>query len=146
MFALGTAANIPYANGAWVMTPRTAIYLSTLLTAGNVPMWPDIGPRGGTWFGLPVVVSAGVPIEVGSPTSSIIVLVDASEIFLADDDVITLDVSNNAALQMDSAPSTGAQNTVSMWQTDSVALRANRFCNWTRRSDAGAIVLTGVSY
>jgi hypothetical protein len=63
MYAIAVAANIPFLSPAFIMNPRTAIYLSTGLTAGNISMWPTIGPRGGTWFNVPVIVSANVPIE-----------------------------------------------------------------------------------
>jgi HK97 family phage major capsid protein len=144
MFAIGTAANIPYSAGAWIMNPRTAIYLSTVLTTGNIPMWPTIGPRGGTWFGLPVVVSANVPIAGDSTT--IIALVDGSEIFLADDNGITLDTSTEATIQAVDNPQTGAQAGTSLFQSNLSALRANRYASWTRRHTAGVITLTGVAY
>jgi HK97 family phage major capsid protein len=144
MFALGTAANIPYSAGAWIMNPRTAIYLSTLLTTGNIPMWPTIGPRGGTWYGLPVIVSANVPIAGDSTT--IVALVDGNEIFLADDGGITLDTSTEATIQAADNPQTGAQAGTSLWQSNLIGLRANRYASWTRRHTAGVITLTGVAY
>jgi HK97 family phage major capsid protein len=144
MYALATAANIPFLRPAWILNPRTAIYLSTLLTTGSIPMFSTVGPLGGTLLGIPVIVSANVPIESGG--DSFIVLVDASEIFLADDGGITLDISAEATLQSVTNPQTGAQTQVPLWSSNLAGVRANRYCSWTRRNDAGAIVLSGVSY
>jgi hypothetical protein len=59
--------------------------------------------------------------------------VKASEILLADDGGVTLDVSREASLQLDGAPSDGAQSLVSLWQNNMVAIRAEREINWARR-------------
>ena len=139
MFAIGTAANIPYSAGAWIMSPKNAIAIGTALTAGNIPMWPGVGPRGGVFFGLPVVTSANV-------ADSSIFLVDGSEIFLADDGGITLDASAEATLQLVTNPLTGAQAQVPLWSSNMLGLRAARYCSWTRRHAAGVVALTGVSY
>ena len=57
----------------------------------------------------------------------------SAEILLADDGGVTIDVSREASLQMDNAPTAGAQSLVSLWQNNMVALRAERFINWKRR-------------
>ncbi|EPN26521.1 peptidase U35, phage prohead HK97, partial [Pseudomonas syringae pv. actinidiae ICMP 19096] len=62
-----------------------------------------------------------------------LILAKASEILLADDGGVTIDVSREASLQMDSAPGSGSQELVSLWQNNMVALRAERFINWKRR-------------
>jgi HK97 family phage major capsid protein len=99
---------------------------------------------GGTFFGIPVVTSNAVPIESDATTS--IVLMDASQIFLADEGGITLDVSMEASLQMDGAPSAGATTLVSLWQNNMVGLRAERYINWQRRRDAAVAVLSQITY
>ena len=72
------------------------------------------------------------------------IAVNASDIFLSDDGQVTIDMSREASLEMldnptnNSATST-ATSAVSMWQTNSIALRAERFINWAkRRADAVA--------
>jgi HK97 family phage major capsid protein len=143
LFAAGIAANIDYANAAWVMHPRTALFLSSLLTAGNLPMWPTISVRGGTWYGLPVVTSGAVPVDTSNDTY--IVLIDASEVLLAEGTIL-LDASGQAAIQLDTAPSAGAQSLVNLWQNNMVGLRAERYITWLRRRDAAVAVLEDVSY
>lgn len=144
MFAAGIAGNVAYVDGAWVMHPRTANYLGSLLTTGGQLLWPSIGVRGGSWYGLPVLTSASVPIESGGGTS--ITLIDGGEVFLADDDGVTLSASNEASVQMLTNPATGATTEVSFFQANLAGIRVERWCNWARRHDAGVQILTGVLY
>src|SRR5207247_10128284 len=99
-----------------------------------------IDVNGGTFFGLPVVASQNVPISAVSANETIAVLVKPSEILLADDGAITVDLSNEASLEMDSAPSGGATPRVSLWHGNLIGLRADRFVNWLpRRAQAVAV-------
>ena len=143
LLAAAINAGVSFSTGVWVMHPRTALHLSTALTAGNSRMWPEIGARGGQWFGLPVIVSANVPIDTGN--DSYIALIDASEVFYAEGPLL-IDVSKHAALEMEDAPRGGAQNLVSLWQNNLTAIRAERTINWQRRNDLGVAVIEDVSY
>lgn len=144
-----TAGHQTLRAGVWVMHPRTALYLSMLRTSQDIFAFPGITMTGGTWFGLPVVTSASVPLDQGSPSASMIVLADASEILLADDGQVTLDVSREASLQMDTAPDNPVSAStvmVSMWQHNMVALRAERYIHWLKRRASAAVWLGGVTY
>ncbi len=140
------AANITLKAGVWVMHPRTALFLSMLRTAQDVYAFPGITMTGGTFYGMPVVTSASVPIDTGNDTY--IALIDASEVFLADDGGVTLDVSREASLQMidTSATKDTPASMVSLWQNNLVGLRAERFITWKRRRNAAVQVLEDVSY
>jgi hypothetical protein len=75
--------------------------------------------------------------------------VDESEIYLADDGSVTLDASDVASIQMDSAPSHDsstptAASLVSMWQTNSIAFRAERFIWWGARRSGAAQWIDGM--
>lgn len=68
------------------------------------------------------------------------ILAFASEIWLADDGIVTLDASREASIIMDTDPQAlvdGAGATsVNMFQTNSIAFRAERYVNWkTRRAN-----------
>ena len=68
------------------------------------------------------------------PARNVIALQPAL-ILYADDGGVTIDASREASLQMDSAPASPADATtvyVSLWQTNTVGLRAERFVNWKR--------------
>ena len=96
--------------------------------------------QGGTFFGLPVIVSQNA-VVAGSPVSGegeMMILANAPEILVADDGQITIDASREASLEMlDNPTNSSAAETpttmVSMFQTNSVAIRAVRFINWKKR-------------
>jgi len=80
------------------------------------------------------------------------VLVNATDIYLADDGGVAVDMSREASLEMlsdpvgDSGAGVGATEMVSMFQTNSVAIRAERWINWKRRRTAAVAVITAVAY
>lgn len=125
----------------WIMTPGVALAISMIRTAqGENFAYPGISVMGGTFFGLPVIVSNAVPHSTSA--GSIIALVKPSEVFLADDGQIAVDVSREASIEMVDAPTqdatagTGA-SLVSMWQSNSVAIRVERMINYSRRRSYG---------
>jgi HK97 family phage major capsid protein/HK97 family phage prohead protease len=142
------AANITPTTGVWIMQATTALALSLMRNALGQKEFPELTMLGGTFEGLPVIVSEYVPDD---SSGSYVVLVNASDIFLADDGGITIDVSREASLQMLDNPtnnsSTGTATTmVSMFQTNSVAIRAERYINWKRRRDAGVVRIDQVRW
>lgn len=137
--------NLSLQSGAWVMSPSTALKLGMLRNVNDEFVFPGINIGGGTWFGLPVITSNAVASS-GSPTEGMIVLLDQNEILLADDGEITIDMSTEASLQMNDAPSAGAQSLVSMFQNNMIALRAERYINFRRRRDAAVAVIGNISY
>ena len=138
--------NITLKAGVWVMHPRTALYLSMLRTAQDVFAFPTISMNGGAFYGMPVITSANVPIDTGADTY--IILMDASEIFLADDGGVTLDVSREASLNM--VNTSDAKDTpatmVSLWQHNLVGLRAERFITYKRRRTGAVAYVKDVTF
>lgn len=138
LFKAFIEANLSVAGSVWIMNATTALTIGMMQNALGQSEFPGINMNGGTFFGLPVVVSESVPANAGSGSPATgagarIILAKPSEILLADDGGVTLDVSREASLQLDSAPSDGAQSLVSLWQNNMVALRAEREINWKRR-------------
>lgn len=141
-------ANIPMRSPYWVMHTRSFNYLRTLRTAQDIFAFRD-ELNAGRLMGYPVIVSNNVPLRdqnAGGGTEGYITLFDASEIFMADDGETMLDVSREASLQMDSAPSAGAQSLVSLWQNNLVGIRAERYVYWQRRRDAAVYQIDLVTY
>lgn len=137
----------------WIMRPRTALYLSRLRGSGGALAHPGITAKGGTLMGLPVITSNSVPVESGSPGDgdTSITLVDPSQILVADEGGGDFEVSTQATLQMLDNPTNDAStptatNMVSMFQTDSAAVKVARYVNWARCRDGMAQVLTAVQY
>jgi len=142
------AANISPDNAAWIMQSTTALQLSLLRNAFGQKEFPDITLKGGILEGVPVVTSQYVPNESGG---AMMILVNASDVWLADDGAVTIDASREASLEMSDAPANDASaptaaQMVSMFQTNSVALRAERFINWQKRRAAAVQVIDDVNY
>lgn len=133
---------------AWVLLPRTALYLARLRGPDGALAYPGLTVKGGVLLGLPAVVSAHVPVELGSPGfgNTSIALIDAGQVLVADDGGGALEVSTETALQLESEPGDGAQSLTSLWQTDSVALKTTRYANWAKRRDGMVQVVSGVPY
>ena len=143
--ALGAfiAADITPTGGVWLMSGVTALALSQRKNALGQKEYPEMTMLGGTFQGLPVVVSQYVGNQL--------ILVNASDVYLADDGGVAVDMSREASLEMESAPTgdslTGAGvQMVSMFQTNSVAVRAERWINWKRRRNGAVAVISGVNY
>lgn len=128
------------ARPAYYTTPAVARFLAFTRDALGNPAFPGMTATGGTLDGIPVRVSqylAALNTTGGSP----LILVDEAEVYLADDGSVTLDASREATIEMSdtpagsSSPTVAASETlpVSMWQTNSIAIRAERFIWWGKR-------------
>lgn len=129
------------ARPAYYTTPAVARYLATLREPLGPRAFPNLSNGGGTIDGVPVRVSQYLANNGGSGGAPFI-LVDEAEVYLADDGNVTVDYSDQATIQMDDAPTNAsapvtATSMVSLWQTNSIGLRAERFIWWgPRRSGA----------
>ena len=90
----------------WIMGTRSAPYLARLRGTGGDRAFPGISVKGGELLGLPVIVSTNLPTEGGSPGfgDALILLVDASQILVVDDNATDVSVAHSANVQMDDAP------------------------------------------
>ncbi len=144
LFGAFIASNNAPTTGVFLMEATTALALSLMTNPLGQPEFPGITMNGGTLSGLPVIISEYVP-------NGVVALVNASDIYLADEGDIDVDMSTEASLEMDSAP-TGdsvaptAAELVSLWQTNSVGFRAERTVNWSRRRASAVAYLTGVAW
>lgn len=134
------------ARGVWVMSASSAIRLSMMRTNQDNKAFPGLTVNGGEFYGLPVIVSNNVTGS-GSPGDQFLILINQSEIMLSDDGGIELDVSQEASLEMNDAPSGGATSLQSLWQQGLIGLRAMRYIYWTkRRSTAVQFIDKAQSY
>ncbi len=129
---------------AYYTTPAVARLLAFLRNALGNPVFPGVTPFGGALDGIPLRVSNYLANNGGSGGAPFI-LVDEAEVYLADDGGVTLDASEQASIEMSDAPAGAAGvptassvSVVNMWQTNSIALRAERFIWWGLRR-TGAI-------
>jgi HK97 family phage major capsid protein/HK97 family phage prohead protease len=148
-------AGVPTGGLVWITTESIASVLETMVNAMGVREFPTVMANGGTFMGRPLIASQVIPPS-GSPLTSNLALINPRDIMLADDGEVTIDASREASLQMDSAPtnaSTGgsppaptATTLVSMFQTNSVAVRAERYINWAKARASAARYVSGAHY
>lgn len=141
VFAPFIAANLAPTNAVWIMSATNALGLSLMKNALGQRAFPDVNMNGGTFYGMPVVVSEAV--------GNIVVLANAQDILLADDGQVSVDSSREASLQMDNAPANPADATtvlVSLWQHNLLAIRAERYINWVKARAASVQYLSGVAW
>lgn len=145
--------NLSTAGAVWIMTETQATAISMMTNALGQIVFPTVTAQGGTFFGLPVVTSESVvqTTVAGPPavTTAALILAKASEILLADDGQVTIDISREASLQMDSAPTNppvAATVMVSLWQMNMVGIRAERWINWVRRRAGAVAYISNANY
>lgn len=150
MFAGLLASNQQISGGTWVMTQQQAVGLMLMQNALGQPEFPGMTITGGTLMGFPVVTSENIPAAGGSPTDGYpITFVLPGEILLADDGGVTVDMSREASLQMETTPDspfTASTTLVSLWQHNMVAVKVERFITWKARRTTAAAVIQGAKY
>lgn len=145
MWAPMLAANINVASGHFVMTPQLAMRIGLMQNPLGQKEFPEINALGGRLEGFPVVTSNSVPSD---SDGDIIAFVVANEIFYSEAGIM-LDVSREASLQMDTAPTdptVAATVMVSLWQRNLIGLRAERYVNWKKRRAQAVGLISGANY
>lgn len=142
LFNAFIAANNAPTSGVFIMPATSALALSLMQNPLGQSEFPGLNMNGGTFMGLPVIVSQYVP-------AGTVALVNANDIYLADEGGIELAMSTEASLQMDNAPdnpTTATTVLVSLWQRNLVGFRAERTINWARRRPSAVAYLSGVAW
>lgn len=120
----------------------TATGLAFTVNNDGVLAFPDMTPAGGMISGIPVLVSDDLPND---STGSYVVMLDAQAI-AGGDYIVMLDAARYTSLQMDDAPDQSPSPMVSMFQTNSVALKASRYFGFELIRESGVAYLTGVNW
>jgi hypothetical protein len=122
--------NADASAGHWIMSPANA---GALAVALNVPELK-------TLFDLPVVKSTSASTRVA--------IVDAGQLLVADDDSLQVDVSRQASVELNTAPTSPASASsvyVNLWQAGLVGIRVVRTISW-KLAKPTAAVYTNASY
>jgi hypothetical protein len=97
-----------------------------------------------------VITSENIPSTGGSPTDGDpIIMLSAPDILLADDGQVSIDASQEATLQMDSAPdspATASTTLVSLWQQGQIGIKADRWINWVKRRSTAVSYIQNAKY
>lgn len=146
LFGKFYTAGMSLGSGVFIMSQRQATAISLMRNALGQKEYPDMTPLGGMLEGFPVIASEAVPDDSGG---GMIILLNADDIWFADDGPVTIDASQEASIQMNTTPdgtTTAATVLVSMWQRNMVALRAERFMNWKKRRAAAVQYISSAAY
>lgn len=144
LFASFIAANNAPTSGVWIMSSTTALALSMMVNPLGQVEFPGITMNGGVFGGLPVLTTEYVNTD---SSGSLVALVNASDIYYADEGGLDVSMSTEASLQMDSAPdnpTTASTVLVSLWQRNLVGFRAEMSLNFARRRPSAVAWLSGV--
>jgi hypothetical protein len=112
----------------------------TKTTSTGEVAFPEMSPTGGRICNMPVLVSDAAAQQI--------VIADATQIAATSSEIV-LDSSNQATVQLDSAPTSppsATANVISLWQNNMDGLKATRWWAAERLRTAAAAVVTGVSY
>jgi HK97 family phage major capsid protein len=132
--------NIGVGGVTFIMSAANALALSFQTYTDGSPKFPGVSIDGGNYKGLNFVTSQAVTTNVIALQPALILYADGG---------IEIDASQEASLQMDSAPASPADATtvyVSLWQTNTVGLRAERFVNWAKANANAVKYLTAAAY
>lgn len=127
-----------------LMSAKNALGLSLLVNALGQPEFPQINASGGTIVGLPVVVSQNL--------GTTIILIKASDILLAEDGGVQVDVSDTASVEMNDFPTQGEESPItgailkSFWQNNLIGLRVEQFITWKRARTSAVEWISGAAY
>lgn len=133
-------AGLDISEATLIMSQTNALTLGAGLNPLGQALFPGLGVNGGSILGVPVIPS--------QTAASWVIAVHAPSILKADDGGVTIDVSREASVQMDSAPDNPALATTvftSFWQSNLVGLRGERFINW-KKVRAGSVQFTVQTY
>jgi len=144
LFNAFLAANNPPSSAVFIMNTSTAMALGMMQNPMGNLEFPSMGMNGGSLMGIPVIASDYVP-------DGTVILANAGDIYLADEGGISVDMSREASLQMDDAPTNASDPVtptplVSLWQTNSVGFLAERTVNWKKRRPEAVQLLSGVDW
>lgn len=137
LIATFIAANLSLAGGVWIMSETMALAISEMTNALGNPEFPGLTLDGGTFKGLPVILS--------ETAGNMIILAKQSEILLADDGEVVIDASAEASLEMSDTPD-GTGTLKSLWQNNLLGIRAERFINWKKRRPQAVGYISGANY
>jgi HK97 family phage major capsid protein/HK97 family phage prohead protease len=131
-----------------IMSTQMALNLSMMFNPLGARSFPEINMAGGTLSGFPVITS-----EHLTTVGQAIIAAKTSEIYLADDGVVTVEASDQASLEMvdsgslqDAKTGAGATSMVSLWQTGAVGLMGVREITWKLRRPEAVQYIAPAAY
>jgi HK97 family phage major capsid protein len=136
LFALFSGAHLSTSGAALVMSEVMATSIGMMVNALGQVEFNGLGASGGNLSGLTVVTSQSDIL------ADMIVMIKQSEVLLADDGGVQVDVSREATLDM----AGGSTPVFSLWQKNCVGIRAERWINWQKARPEAVAYISGADY
>jgi len=133
--------NIAVDGVTFIMSASNALSLTFRTNLDGSPEFPGVTIAGGSYKGLTFITSQAAGANV--------IALQPQLVLYADEGGVSIDASEQASLQMDSAPMSPADATtvyVSLWQTNAIGLRAERFINWSKANANACKYLTATAW
>lgn len=129
-----------------LMSASVAMRLGAMMNSlGSNPEFPTIGAKGGNYLDIPIVISQALGTNI--------VLIDPGDILLAEDPAVSIDVSTEASVEMDSTPAAGETSPIttvstlkSFWQNNLVGIRCEQFRTWKVGRTSAVEYISGANY
>jgi HK97 family phage major capsid protein/HK97 family phage prohead protease len=128
-----------------LMSSGLAMSLASMINSLGNQEFPTINARGGEYMGIPIVTSGAVGTNI--------ILIDPTDILLAEDPAVRIDVSTEASVEMSDAPAVGESSPItsldslkSLWQNNLVGIRAEQFRTWKVARSSAVEYLTSAAY
>ena len=141
--AVFVAANYNLGESVWLMNEANAFGIGLSINGLGQPLFPGFtgdSSAPGRLMGIPVVISNNVGARI--------ILAHTPSILYADEGGIRIDVSREASVQMDSAPTDTVDATtvyLSLWQRNLIGLKAERIITWKVARSTGVTYITTAS-
>lgn len=149
------AANIPLDGSVVIMKEELAEALALMVTSLGLPQFPsmqDYASGNARLMGRPVFTTQ-VADTTGSPQwDNMLILLQPREVFLADDGGASVEASDQVSIEMVDASSQKSVATaagaslVSMFQTESIAIKGIRHINWAKARSQACQFIGGAAY
>lgn len=135
-----------------ILMPNTlALALSILRNSLGQQEFPGLTLNGGRLEGIPVITSQYLANT--SSYGNMVVALSANDIGLADDGAVDVKVSGEASIEMSDAPAgdsatptAASVNVVSMFQSNSLAILAERFITWKKLRSTAVVFMDDVNW
>jgi HK97 family phage major capsid protein/HK97 family phage prohead protease len=128
-----------------LMSAGVAMTLSSMINSLGQQEFPSINATGGNYLGVPIVTSQALGTNI--------VLIDPSDILLAEDPGVAIDISTEASVEMDDAPTVGESSPAtqittlkSFWQNNLVGIRCEQFRTWKVARSSAVEYISGAAY
>lgn len=130
-------------RAVWVTDAKTAVAIGLDEDVSGNRKFPEVGARGGELAGIPVVTTSGSPVD---SSGGQLALIDATGIAY-NADAIEITRSESGMLIMSDDPENDpSPETVSIFQSHAVALKAVLRANWDPQRTGGVVTVTDAQY